>query len=76
MAHLAGLLSSSAVVRAKLVNPPSVRTVRDIDIAECLCIDYEPLGGTPGLSVETVDDVFWAPVAYRTRKRLKPPAEQ
>ena len=57
------------------VGEPTFSEDSDIDIAECLCIDYESLGGTPGFSVETVDDVFWAPVAHRTRKRLKPPAE-
>ena len=43
------------------VGEPTLSDDNDIDISECLCIDYEALGGTPGFSVETVDDVFWAP---------------
>ena len=43
----------------------------DLDVSECLSIDYEPVNGSPGFNVETKDDEFWAPVTYRTRKRIK-----
>ena len=43
----------------------------DLDISECLSIDYQPVDGTPGFTVETKDDVFWAPVAHRTRQRRR-----
>ena len=43
----------------------------DLDIDECLSIDYPPKEGEPGFEVETKDESFWLPVAYRTRTRSK-----
>ena len=43
----------------------------DLDINECLSFDYQPREGVPGFEIETKEDLFWAPVAHRTRKRLK-----
>lgn len=43
----------------------------DIDIDECLSLSYHPREGVPGFEVETQEDAFWAPIAHRTRKRLK-----
>ena len=38
-----------AVVHAKLVAKATFSEDSDIDISECLCIDYETLSGIPGL---------------------------
>ena len=43
----------------------------DLYIDECLSIDYQPKEGEPGFEVETKDESFWLPVAYRTRTRSK-----
>ena len=43
----------------------------DLDIDECLSIDYQPKEGESGFEVETKDESFWLPVAYRTRTRSK-----
>ena len=43
----------------------------DLDINKCLSLDYQPREGVPGFEIETKEDLFWAPVAHRTRKRLK-----
>ena len=43
----------------------------DLDIDECLSIDYQPKEGEPGFEVETKDESFWLPVTYRTRTRSK-----
>ena len=43
----------------------------DVDIDECLSLSYHPQEGVPYFEVETWEDAFWAPIAHRTRKRLK-----
>ena len=43
----------------------------DLDSNDCLSFDYQLGDGVPGFSIETNDDEFWAPVAHRTRRRLK-----
>ena len=43
----------------------------DLDSNDCHSFDYQPRGGVPGFFVETNDDGFWAPIAHRTRRRLK-----
>ena len=43
----------------------------DLDIDECVSIDYQPKEGEPGFEVETKDESFWSPVAFRTRTRSK-----
>ena len=43
----------------------------DIDIDDCLLLDYQPRDGVLWFEIETQEGVFWAPVAHRTRKRLK-----
>ena len=56
------------------LGPPALGGVNRIDtyISVCsLALDYQPRDGVPGFEVETRDDLFWAPVANRTRKRLK-----
>ena len=43
----------------------------DVDIDDCLSIDYQPRNGVPGFEVETKADSFWSPVAHRTRSNKK-----
>ena len=43
----------------------------DLDIEECVFIDYQPRHGLPGFEVETRTDTFWSPVAHLTRFRKK-----
>ena len=43
----------------------------DVDINDCTCIEYQPVNGVPGFEIATKDDTFWAPIAHRTRTRLK-----
>ena len=34
-------------------------------------ICFDKRSGVPGFEIETDDDAFWVPVAFRTRSRLK-----
>ena len=43
----------------------------DLDFDDCLSFEYQPRDGVPGFDIETRDDGFWAPIAHRTRSRLK-----
>ena len=49
-----------------------VRTVtsdmsdEDIDIDDCVSLDYQPVSRVPGFEI-TKDDIFWALIAHRTR---------
>ena len=43
----------------------------DIPPDNCLSLSYQPVDGVPGMEIETADEVFWAPIAHRTRGRLK-----
>ena len=43
----------------------------DIDIDKCLSLDFQVKGGVPGFDIETVDSFFCAPIANRTRSRMK-----
>ena len=44
----------------------------EIDVSECLCIDYQRRNNEPGVEIETKDNTFWIPVAHRTHSRFRP----
>ena len=44
----------------------------EIDVSECLCIDYQRRNNEPGVEIETKDNTFWIPVAHRTRSHFRP----
>ena len=44
----------------------------EIDVTECLCIDYQRRNNEPGVEIETKDNTFWIPVAHQTRSRFRP----
>ena len=75
-----GLCTGSAGKRSWTPIKISKRRVRtatsdtsdeDIDIDDCVSLDYQPVSGVPGFEIETKDGIFWAPIAHRTRTRLK-----
>ena len=40
------------------VGDPNLSEDSDLDISECLCIEYQPVNGTSGFSVETKRQCF------------------
>ena len=44
----------------------------EINVSECLCIDYQRRNNEPGVEIETKHNTFWIPVAHRTRSRFRP----
>ena len=43
----------------------------DVDINDCMCIEYQPVSGVLGFEITTKDETFWAPIVHRTCTRLK-----
>ena len=43
----------------------------NISLDDCLSLNYRPVHGMPGFEIETADDTFWAPIAHRTRARVR-----
>ena len=43
----------------------------NVSLDDCLSLNYQPVHGVPGFEVETADDIFWAPIAHRTRARAR-----
>ena len=43
----------------------------EIDPDLCSLLYYQLVDGMPGIEVETDSDVFWAPIAHRTRTRTR-----
>ena len=43
----------------------------EIDADLCSSLSYQMVDGMPGIEIETDDDVFWAPIAHRTRTRTR-----
>lgn len=43
----------------------------DLNHLECLMFNYQPRQGVLGIEVETIGELFWAPIAHRTRKCFK-----
>ena len=48
----------------------------ELEISECLSIDFQLRNNVPGVEIESSNDndVFWVPVAHRTRSRKKSPS--
>ena len=74
--HSDGTLSWSPVKFSKRrVKPASAASsVSDLDITECLCIDYQKRDNVLGVETETSDNIFWVPIAHCTRSRLRTPS--
>ena len=43
----------------------------DVDIDDCITMNYQTRNGVPGFEIETKEDAFWSPIAHRTISRKK-----
>ena len=44
----------------------------EIDVSECLCIDYQRRNNESGVEIKTKDNTFWIPVAHQTHSCFRP----
>ena len=52
--------------RAKKIEAGSTES-SNLDMDDCLIIEYQPRNGVPGFEVDTKLDSFWSPIAHSTR---------
>ena len=69
--HSDGTTSWSPVkfTRRQVKPASAASSLSDIDVSECLMIDYQRRDDRPGVEIATLDDTFWVPIAHCTRSQ-------
>ena len=61
------------ISRSQVKSASAVSSGDEISNLECLSLDYQMKCDVHGIEVET-SDIFWVPIAHRTRSKLKSPS--